>query len=84
MEEIVTKAGNDHIATECINTHLLKTRILISKLLYVCGSLHPDGENGSEAKDQVHVRPRQHRSNSVRSAMRLCFDRRERQDREER
>ena len=54
------------------------------KFRYVRGSLRPDRGCAGGAEGQIHGSPELHRSISARSGIRLPFNRRERQDKEER
>ena len=84
-EEIVKKAGEDGIAIECISVRLLKARISIkSNFVTFVVSLRPDQGSAGGAEGQIHGSPELHHSISARSGIRLRFNRRERQDREER
>ena len=53
------------------------------KFRYVRGSLLPDQGSAGGAEGQIHGSPQQHRSTSAPSGIRLRFNRRECQDREE-
>ena len=83
-EEIVKKAGEDGVIIEGISARLMKARISIkSNFVRFVVAYAPRGTPGG-AEGQIHGSPQLHRSTSARSRIGLRFNRRERQDTEER
>ena len=72
-EEIVKKAGEDGITTECISDRLLKARISVESnfVTFVRGNLRPVRGSARGAEGQTHGSPQLHRSISARSGIRL-------------
>ena len=81
-EDIVEKAGEDGITIKCISARLLKARILIKSNFVTFVAAYAPSAGGAEG--QIPGSPELHRSISARSGIRLRYNRRERQDREER
>ena len=85
-EDIVKKSGKGGIVIVHQRTSLKGSNFDQIKLSYVRGNLRPDrGSSGGGVKGQVTGSPHQHHSSiSARSRIRLPFDWREHQDRDER
>ena len=82
-EEIAAKAGEDGITMECISARLLKARISIKSNFVTFVVAYAPTEEAPEGQ-KANGSPELHHSISARSGIRLHFNRRERQDREER
>ena len=86
IKEIVKKAGEDGITIECISARPLKAQISIKSNFVTFVVAYDPTEEVPErqTEGQIHGNPQLHRSISARSGIRLRFNRRKHQDRDER
>ena len=84
-ENIVKKAGEDGITIECISARLLKARISIKPNFVTFVVAYAPTEEAPEGQKAKYISALNwHPSISARLGIRLRFNRRERQDKEER